>query len=208
MFRLGVMMTHANILTTLIGLFARLLPNPSTEDIYIGYLPLAHVLELCSELGMIINGIRIGYSSPVTITDQSTAVKKGQRGDLCTLRPTVMAAVPAILERITKAVKDKIDQGSPVKRTLFQKAYEIKNQKLKKGKSSTLLDKIVFSKINATILGGRLRLIASGGAILNKDVHEFAQTCLCSITQVYGLSETCAGGSSQIPGQTQCDEVG
>ena len=191
----GVMMTHANILTTLEGVLARLLPNPTTEDAYIGYLPLAHVLELCSELAMIIYGVPIGYSSPTTITDQSTAVKRGQRGDLCTLKPTLMAAVPAILERITKAVKDKIEHESPFKRALFQKAFEIKSSKLRQGKPNVLLDKIVFGKINTLILGGRLKLIAAGGAILNRDVQEFAQTCLCSITQVYGLSETCAGGN-------------
>lgn len=192
------MMTHENILTSLVTLKARLINDADTNDIYIGYLPLAHVLELNSELLMIINGIRIGYSSPTTITDQSTAIKKGQKGDLNVLRPTLMAAVPAILERITKAIQSKIEEGSPIKNSLFKKAYQIKLSKLKHRKSNVLLDKILFSKISGTILGGRLKLIATGGAILNKDVHEFAQTCLCSIIQVYGLSETCAGGMFSI----------
>ena len=42
----------------------------SEEDTYIGYLPLAHVLELSSELICISYGCRIGYSSPQTLSDQ------------------------------------------------------------------------------------------------------------------------------------------
>lgn len=201
-------MTHENILTSLTALKARLIADAGTSDIYIGYLPLAHVLELESELVMIINGIKIGYSSTNTITDQSSAIKRGQKGDLSILKPTLMAAVPAILERLTKAIKDKLKESSPFKASLFNTAYEIKLNKLKGRKSNLLLDKIVFSKISNALLGGRLKLIATGGAILNSDVHEFSQVCLCRIIQVYGLSETCAGGTSQFPGETTCNEVG
>ena len=39
-------------------------------DTYIGYLPLAHVLELACEVSCIVHGTSIGYSSPQTLTDQ------------------------------------------------------------------------------------------------------------------------------------------
>ena len=42
----------------------------SEEDTYIGYLPLAHVLELNAELVCLSHGCRIGYSSPLTLADQ------------------------------------------------------------------------------------------------------------------------------------------
>lgn len=42
-------------------------------DTYIGYLPLAHVLELSAELVCISHGCRIGYSSPQTLADQVSA---------------------------------------------------------------------------------------------------------------------------------------
>lgn len=42
----------------------------SEEDTYIGYLPLAHVLELSAELVCLSHGCRIGYSSPLTLADQ------------------------------------------------------------------------------------------------------------------------------------------
>ena len=40
------------------------------DDTYIGYLPLAHVLELSAELSCLFKGVRIGYSSPQTLSDQ------------------------------------------------------------------------------------------------------------------------------------------
>ena len=40
------------------------------KDVYIGYLPLAHVLELSAELVCLSHGCRIGYSSPQTLADQ------------------------------------------------------------------------------------------------------------------------------------------
>lgn len=43
---------------------------PSEQDTYIGYLPLAHVLELSAELVCLSYGCRIGYSSPQTLADQ------------------------------------------------------------------------------------------------------------------------------------------
>lgn len=49
------------------------LPSPFSfreEDVYIGYLPLAHVLELSAELVCLSHGCRIGYSSPQTLADQ------------------------------------------------------------------------------------------------------------------------------------------
>lgn len=47
-----------------------------------------------------------------------------------------------------------------------------------------------------------------GGAILNKEVHEFAQVCLCPVMQAYGLTETCAAAITQLPNATNSDEVG
>ena len=69
---------------------------------YIGYLPLAHILELIAENMMSVFGVAIGYSSPNTLTDKSTMIKKGAKGDASVLRPTFMACVPLILDRIYK----------------------------------------------------------------------------------------------------------
>ena len=69
------------------------------DDTFIAFLPLAHVLEMLCENMMALFGVRIGYSTPNTLLDKSTMVKKGSLGDANMLRPTVMAAVPLILDR-------------------------------------------------------------------------------------------------------------
>ena len=46
------------------------------------------------------------FSSPNTLTNKSTKVKSGVKGDANLLRPTLMCAVPMILERIYKSIVD------------------------------------------------------------------------------------------------------
>ena len=56
----GVKLTHRSMVTTLNGFLYCLDPRP--DDIYIAYLPLAHVLELVGgESMMIVWGVSIGY---------------------------------------------------------------------------------------------------------------------------------------------------
>lgn len=53
-------------------------------------------------------GSAIGYGSPLTLTDTSNKIKRGTKGDATVLRPTVMAAVPAILDRVRDGVRKKV----------------------------------------------------------------------------------------------------
>ena len=153
----GVMMTHGNVLSSLYSARKRFeFGSYPTNHIYIGYLPLAHVLELTVEIGMILGGVAVGYSSPFTLTDNSTAVKTGEIGDLRTLKPTLMASVPLVLERLKKAVEEKVAlEASALKKNLFEAACAKKLKLVKQGKSTTVLDMLVFKKINQAVLGGR-----------------------------------------------------
>jgi long-subunit acyl-CoA synthetase (AMP-forming) len=53
-------------------------------------------------------GCAIGYGSPLTMTDTSSKIKKGTKGDVSVLRPTLLIAVPAILDRIRDGVSKKV----------------------------------------------------------------------------------------------------
>jgi Long-chain acyl-CoA synthetases (AMP-forming) len=49
---------------------------------------------------------------------------------------------------------------------------------------------VVFGQTKK-LLGGRVRLILSGGAPLSPDTHELIKVCLCEkVIQGYGLTET------------------
>uniref|UniRef100_A0A673HQY5 long-chain-fatty-acid--CoA ligase n=1 Tax=Sinocyclocheilus rhinocerous TaxID=307959 RepID=A0A673HQY5_9TELE len=167
----------------------------SEDDTYIGYLPLAHVLELSAEMVSLAHGCRIGYSSPQTLADQSTKIKKGSKGDISVLRPTLMAAVPEIMDRIYKNVMLKVEEMSVFQRTLFLLAYNYKMEQLAMGYSTPLCDILVFRKVRA-LLGGRLRVLLSGGAPLCAATQRFMNICFCCpVGQGYGLTETCGAGT-------------
>ena len=53
----GVVLTHKNLVATMKCL--RFMLNPKEDDVYIAYLPLAHVLELMSENTMMLFGIKV-----------------------------------------------------------------------------------------------------------------------------------------------------
>ena len=97
----GVVLPHEALVTTVKAFFFVVNP-PRPGDIYLGYLPLAHILELLSEMTMLVQGIPVGYSSPNTMIDTSTKIKKGTKGDCTILRPTLMCAVPLVIDRIYK----------------------------------------------------------------------------------------------------------
>lgn len=49
-------------------------------------------------------------------------------------------------------------------------------------------------------LGGRCRLVVSGGAPLAPHVEEFLKIAMCCpVVQGYGLTETCAGSNIAVP---------
>uniref|UniRef100_A0AAQ5YRN8 long-chain-fatty-acid--CoA ligase n=1 Tax=Amphiprion ocellaris TaxID=80972 RepID=A0AAQ5YRN8_AMPOC len=190
----GVMISHSNILAGITGMAQRI-PNLCEEDTYIGYLPLAHVLELSAELVCVSHGCRIGYSSPQTLADQSTKIKRGSKGDTSVLQPTLMAAVPEIMDRIYKNVMNKVEEMNCVQRTLFILAYNYKLEQLAKGYSTPLCDRLVFRKVRS-LLGGRTRVLLSGGAPLSAATQRFMNVCFCCpVGQGYGLTETCGAGT-------------
>ena len=193
----GVMLSHRNVICSIRTYPMYLGKHSIQQEIYIGFLPLAHILELVCELSCLLAAVRIGYSSPLTLTDASTGIKKGEKGDISVLRPTIMATVPLVLERICKVIQSKIEQSNFLTQTIFQQAYDQKLVAFKNNRKTYLLDKLVFNKIKQTVLGGRVRVLYSGSALLNEKVQTFVQVCLTSVYQAYALTETCAGGTAQ-----------
>ncbi|GLD52860.1 long-chain-fatty-acid--CoA ligase 3 [Lates japonicus] len=190
----GVMISHSNMIAGITGMAERLSYLNETNT-YIAYLPLAHVLELTAEHIVVSLGFKIGYSSPQTLVDQSTKIKTGSKGDTSVLQPTVMAAVPEIMDRIYKNVMTKVEEMNCVQRTLFILAYNYKLKQLAKGYSTPLCDKLVFRKIRS-LLGGQLRVLLSGGAPLSASTQQFMNVCFCCpVGQGYGLTETCGTGT-------------
>merc|ERR1719225_2308887 len=174
----GVVLTHRNLVACMKCIMFML--NPKPDECYIAYLPLAHVLELLSENTMMLLGIKVGYSSPNTMTDMSTKVRKGYKGDASVLQPTMMCAVPLILDRIYKNITDSVKQKGPAFQKVFEFCYKYKLKCCQEGKGTPVMDKLVFNKIRS-LLGGRMNWIIVGGAPLSRETHEFIRVCLGAI---------------------------
>ncbi|KAL8511373.1 hypothetical protein ACS0TY_017966 [Phlomoides rotata] len=209
----GVMMTHGNIVATAAAVMT-VIPDLGSNDRYIAYLPLAHIFELAAETVMLTAGVAIGYGSTLTLTDTSNKIKKGTKGDVSALKPTLMTAVPAILDRVRDGVLKKVDEKGGVVKKLFNIAYSRRLAAMNGswfgawGLEATFWDIIVFKKIRS-ILGGEIRFMLCGGAPLSGDTQRFINICVgAPIGQGYGLTETCAGSTFSEADDTSVGRVG
>jgi len=189
----GVVLTHGNMVKTLSGFLYNL--NPLPDDMYIAYLPLAHVLELIGESMMVVWGVGVGYSHPNTLTDKSTMVRRGHKGDASVLQPTIMFCVPLILDRIYKGVTENIRKKGAFVSALMDFCIKYKLDCSRRGEQTPIMDRLIFRSIRM-LVGGRVRAILSGGAPLSEDTHDYLRTVLGAILlQGYGLTETSACGA-------------
>ena len=192
----GVLLKHSAVVNTLAGLL-EYLNNVGLvlgeEDLYLSYLPLAHIFDRVCEEAMIAVAAPIAYwqGDVKKILDDVDAAK-----------PTLFCGVPRIFDRVYAGVKAKMS-ASPVKNFLFNWGYGQKLGRLERGvpqaDAAWMFDKILFKKVAAK-LGGRVKVVISGAAPLAKHVEEFLRVCLCAgVVQGYGLTESCAASFVGVP---------
>ncbi|XP_018494179.1 long-chain-fatty-acid--CoA ligase 4 [Galendromus occidentalis] len=205
----AVTLTHLNLLSGAKGLgevFESL--KVRTDDAYVAYLPLAHVFELTCEIIAILFGVKIGYSSATTLTDNSPSIIPGQQGDCSILQPTIMPAVPLMLDRVKKAVIRKCREKGAVSARVLELAIQETLKRHKRGQDATIYDKDIFAQIRS-VVGGKLRIIATGSAPLSPETHAFIRSALgCLVIQGYGLTESCAAATCMTLDDDATGEVG
>jgi long-chain acyl-CoA synthetase len=157
----GVMLTHANLVSSLMAccaLACNLMGHGRNQaEAYLAYLPLAHIFELTHEIIVLSLGIKVGYSSPATLTDASIAIMPGHKGDINILRPSVMPAVPVILDRIYKSLRAKINQKGELFGRIFDYFVGYRTWWVRRDYDTPILNKLLFGKIQAS-LGGQLKV--------------------------------------------------
>ncbi|KAI8840614.1 hypothetical protein BJ741DRAFT_641809 [Chytriomyces cf. hyalinus JEL632] len=190
----GVMITHGNIVATGLDLSTEVFALIGVIDSYLAFLPLAHILEFAVEMTFLYMGIQLGYGSVKTLTDAS-------------LRPSVLAGVPAVWEGIRKAVEGKIRAASSVSRAVFQGAFNLKWMFMTYGMDfmAAPLDALVFNAIKQQV-GGRLKFALSGGAPMPKSTQQFLNVTATKVVSGYGMTECTA--VLAIQEVTQCATLG
>lgn len=89
------------------------------KNIYVAYLPQAHIFESTCEFLIFGLGIPIGFASPFTLTESSPGLAPNTKSDLVLLRPTFMISVPLVLQRIQKQIYNKLESRSSIFIPLF-----------------------------------------------------------------------------------------
>jgi len=197
----GVMLSHENVVAGVSAVILQLGDHkPTSSDTMISFLPLAHMLERCCENGMYLVGGCVGfYSGDITRLSD----------DMKALRPTVMPAVPRLLNRIYDKVMSEAN-SSCIKKILLNMALSSKHKEIKRGivRKNSFWDKTVFRKVQEG-MGGHLRLMVVGSAPLAGNVLTFARCSLgCLIVEGYGQTECCAPVTLSVQGDHVPEHVG
>ncbi|HVI03775.1 MAG TPA: AMP-dependent synthetase/ligase, partial [Enhygromyxa sp.] len=206
----GVVLTHANMLYE-----AKIIQEVDVvrqDDIQLLFLPMAHVFAKVLEVSWLGTGHVLAFAENMNTLKQN----------LGEVRPTLMAGVPRVFEKFYGAVVEKGTSAEGLKRKLFLKAMELstKNGELEeKGEKLGLVEsaefgvlkKAVFAKVGEgvmTILGGRMRVMISGGAPLSKKIAWFFRDAGILVLEGYGMTESSAATTVNLPGQNQIGTVG
>ncbi|CAG06540.1 unnamed protein product, partial [Tetraodon nigroviridis] len=197
----GAMLTHENVVADAAGVLKGFETAivPTTEDVSISFLPLAHMFERVVQTVIYGAGGRVGFfQGDIRLLPD----------DMKTLQPTVFPVVPRLLNR----VYDKVQSGAatPFKKWLLNFAVDRKYAEVKDGviRSNSLWDKLIFNKVQAS-LGGRVRVMVTGAAPISPTVLTFLRAALgCQIFEGYGQTECTAGCTFTMPGDATAGHVG
>jgi len=194
----GAMLSHANF-TDLCEATGKYWPISSTDK-FLAFLPMSHVYERVAgqTLPLAIGGC-IAYAQSL----------RSLGNDIITFQPTIFLAVPRVLEAIRDKILDGVSKQSKLNQYLFNLTIEQGKRKMR-GESAPLhglLVKIVGKKVKER-LGGRIRFLVSGGAAMPKAVAEFYLPLGITILQGYGLTETSAITSVNLPEDNRYHTIG
>jgi long-chain acyl-CoA synthetase len=184
----GVMLTHGNICSNVSASVEVL--RLSDRDSCLALLPLSHILERMVDYYFLHVGVTISYAESVDAFGQN----------LLEVRPSVVAAVPRVYEKVYGRVLENALTGSAVKRRIFLWAKRVGERwaahrlagiavPLGLRLAHVVADRLVFSKLR-TRTGGRIKLFVSGGAPLSAEIGRFFYSAGLPIIEGYGLTET------------------
>ncbi len=186
----GVMLTHGNITSNVVAAI-KVFDAFGPEDVALSFLPLCHSFErTAGHYLMLRAGVTIAYAESVEKVPEN----------MLEVRPTFMASVPRLYEKMYARVNEKVAADPPARQRIFRWAIGVGREAFRhrvEGTAPSLLlrlrhvlaDTLVFSKIRART-GGRLRLFVSGGAPLAREIAEFFGAVGLLILEGYGLTET------------------
>ncbi len=203
----GVMITNDNLLFAAeSSVNSKLL---SREDSHLLFLPFAHSFAQIIKAAWFGSGLTMIFAESVDkLVDNA-----GETG------PTVLSAVPRVYEKAYNSVLAGGMAGTGLQGALFRMAmreFELYVKARGEGKTYrslafTVAKRLVFPKIRARLskrFGGRIVEFVSGGAPLARKIAFFFDLLGFHMLEGYGLTETIALTSVNLPKQVRIGTVG
>lgn len=202
----GAELTHGNFVELSRNAIERLAvvlegPDPGT----VLFMPLAHVFARFIEVLVVAAGATLGHTSDV----------KDVIADLASFRPTFILSVPRVFEKVYNSAEQKATASGKV--AVFHRAARTSiaySRALDTGRVSLSLrlqhrvaDLLVLRKLRRA-LGGRARYAISGGAPLGERLGHFFRGVGLTVLEGYGLTETTAPATVNVPERTKIGTVG
>ncbi len=178
------------------------------EDLQYLWLPLSHSFGKV----LLAFGLQVGFATAVD-GRLSELVP-----NLAVIRPTFMAGVPRIFEKIYTATNGRAQAGGAVRRRAYAWAVDtsagIKASRRAKRRTGplarvelALADLLVYHRVRA-LTGGRIRYFVSGSGALDREVARWFDAADMPILEGYGLTETSAATSLVRPDDQVFGTVG
>jgi long-chain acyl-CoA synthetase len=178
------------------------------DDVQYLWLPMSHSFGKVLVGGWIITGSVIAVDGRIPKIVENLAV----------VRPTFMAAVPRIFEKVYNKILEGVKSGSGLKQKIFHWAVGVGREGSKVRQAGgepggmlafklKIADKLVFSKIKNRF-GGRVKYFVSGSAPLSREIAEFFHACGILILEGYGLTESSAASFVNRPHKYAFGSVG
>jgi long-chain acyl-CoA synthetase len=198
----GVMLTHANMVSNLIDSSNHF--EFDEKDVALSVLPLSHIFERQAMNMYLHHGMSVYFGLLESLGESLKEV-----------RPTVFVGVPRIYEKIIARMLDRAAAKGKANARIVTWAVETGKRWAHLTAAHEpvpvwltikhrLADLIVFEKLRKA-MGGRIRILVSGGAALSSDVALTFIGARLPIVQGYGLTET---SPVITAGQLQDNRVG
>ncbi len=199
-------LTHANLCANLeqtTRAFAL-----GADDRRLSVLPLSHITERHLAYLDMVCGMTTWFAESI----------EAIAANLRETRPTVLAAVPRMYEKIAAAVRAEAAARPRILQKVFAWAqstgqrmapYRLEDHAAPWGLrlADALADRLVYRKLRAR-LGGELRIAMSGGAALPRETAEFLLSLGWRLDQGYGMTETSPVIAMSRPGSRRLGSVG
>lgn len=204
----GVMLPHSSMSSVMQDVQKVIVNATSNDERLLTFLPMSHIFGKWESM----TPHYLGWTNCFAESIDSLVA------NLSEVQPTLWIAVPRIFEKVYSKIMMQVEEGSAVKRALFNWAigvgrkyidvkYSGESPSLALTAQYELAKSLVFSKVTSKF-GGKLKFCVSGSAPLAKNIQEFMHAVGVPVFEGYGLTETCAPICVNLPSANRFGTVG